>query len=198
MDLWVKALSTLDVCLALLFVASVIALLKRSLRRKAAWLALLTFIGFFVVGFATVPLSERAAREARYPDAKTKLEADREAEARDRAAEATREKADQAADLVKQSAKAAEEAAWRKRGLAAGLVVAAVKRGLNDPDSLQWDDLYSNEDGTLVCAEFRARNVLGGMIRKYLTVTATRSSEDVAEWNKHCVGNGFFDQKHVL
>ncbi|MGO9768839.1 MAG: hypothetical protein ACLPSW_04650 [Roseiarcus sp.] len=191
MDSWVKALSALDMCLALLFVASAIALLKRSLRRKAAWLALLAFIGFVALGLATVPLAERAAKEAGYPDAKTKSQADR-------AEEAAREKADQAAELAKESAKAAEEATWRKRALAAGLVVAAVKRGLNDPDSLQWDDLHSNEDGTVVCAEFRARNVFGGMVRKYLTVTPTHSSESVAEWNKHCTGNGFFDQNHVL
>ena len=64
MDFWLKALSSLDVCLALLVIVSVVALLKKSLRRKAAWLASLAFIGFVATGFATVPLSERAAREA--------------------------------------------------------------------------------------------------------------------------------------
>lgn len=84
------------------------------------------------------------------------------------------------------------------RYMAAKLVADAVKAGLNDPDSLQWDDLYTNEYGTVVCAEYRARNVFNGMVRKYLSVTKSGASETTAAWNKNCAGKAFFSEKYVI
>ncbi|MGD0563891.1 MAG: hypothetical protein ABSA66_12440 [Roseiarcus sp.] len=86
----------------------------------------------------------------------------------------------------------------KRRYIAAKLVADAVKAGLNDPDSLQWDDLYTNESGIVVCAEYRARNVFNGMVRKYLSVTRSVASETTAAWNKNCSGKGFFSEKYVI
>jgi hypothetical protein len=86
----------------------------------------------------------------------------------------------------------------KRRYISAKFVADTVKAGLNDPDSLQWDDLYTNENGTVVCAEYRARNVFNGMVRKYLSVTKSVASEITAAWNKNCSGNGFFDEKYVV
>lgn len=86
-----------------------------------------------------------------------------------------------------------------RRYAAAKLIADAVLKGLNDPDSLQWDDLYTNENGTLVCAEYRARNGFNGMVRKYLSVTNTKSSDTIPDWNLNCTGRKrFFTEKYVI
>ncbi len=132
MDTLLTTLSGLDAGLAFLFVACLIALLKKTLRRKAAWTALIAFVGFLAVGLATVPISDRVARDAGYPDANAKLQADREARARDRAAESAREKANQAADLAKRATKEAEDAALSESATEADEEKAALVKVMKD------------------------------------------------------------------
>ncbi|MGH9676467.1 MAG: cell envelope integrity protein TolA [Candidatus Acidiferrum sp.] len=132
MDTLRTTLSALDVGLAFLFVACLIALLKKTLRRKAAWTALIAFVGFLAVGLATVPIFDRVARYAGYPDANAKLQADLEARARDRAAESAREKAIQAADLAKRGTKEVKDAALSESATEGDEEKAALVKVMKD------------------------------------------------------------------
>jgi hypothetical protein len=81
----------------------------------------------------------------------------------------------------------AEKAASDKRfHLAAGLV-STIKDAVADPDSLAIDQLRVNDDASIVCAEYRARNGFGGMVREHLVVTGQGAQQEAAAWNKHCV-----------
>jgi hypothetical protein len=132
MDTLLTTLSALDVGLALLFVASLIALVKKTLRRKAAWTALIAFVSFLAVGLATVPISDRVARDAGFSNANAKFQADLEARARDRAAESAREKVSQAADLAKRATREAEVAASSGTAAVADEEKAALVKVMKD------------------------------------------------------------------
>lgn len=129
MDTLLTTLSGLDVGFALLFLGSLIALLNKALRRKAGWTALIAFVCFVAVGFATVPFSKQVARDAGYPDARAKLEADKETRARDRADEQARDKAIQQA---KQAVKEQEDGASGERTPEADDQKAALVKVMKD------------------------------------------------------------------
>jgi hypothetical protein len=89
-----------------------------------------------------------------------------------------------------------DPAAEHRFEVARAVADATVK---NDPTaSLVWEDLYTNADATVVCAQFRVRNALGGMDRKRVSATGAETSESVDAWNKRCAGNGFFSEKYTV
>jgi hypothetical protein len=67
-------------------------------------------------------------------------------------------------------------------------LVSSLKRGMNDPGSMEWRLVTANDDGTVVCAEFRARNAFNALIAKHLAVISGIATEDAATWNRRCAG----------
>src|SRR5690606_21641937 len=57
--------------------------------------------------------------------------------------------------------RAREEAAFQKTVK----VASVVKQSLRDPDSLIWESIRANDDASVICLEYRARNGFGGMNR---------------------------------
>jgi len=82
-----------------------------------------------------------------------------------------------------------------RRFQAARAAVKWVSDSLNDPASLVWDNLFTNSDGSVICAEFRARNAFNGMVRKHVVMTSGSSSERPEAWNTLCLGKGYFDER---
>ena len=73
-----------------------------------------------------------------------------------------------------------------RRFKAARVAHAAIMKALNDPSSASWDSLLTNESGTVVCAEVRARNGFNGMARGYFTVMSGLVSTNHETWNRYC------------
>lgn len=65
----------------------------------------------------------------------------------------------------------------------------AVKAQLRDPDSLKFRALGVNEDATVACGQYQAKNGFGGMNQQAVIVVngkAVAFSE--SEWKKRCTG----------
>ena len=58
----------------------------------------------------------------------------------------------------------------------------ANKRNLRDPDSVIWESVLTNQNGTTGCFIYRARNGFGGMNREQIAIHMNA----VVDWNKHC------------
>lgn len=58
----------------------------------------------------------------------------------------------------------------------------------HDPESIQWTMVRVNEDATVVCVEFRARNAFGALVKQFGVVTSQGLSNDPKVWNKKCLG----------
>ncbi|MFZ1964348.1 MAG: hypothetical protein WAU78_12945 [Roseiarcus sp.] len=173
-----NSLAALSILSLVVFIGSVFALFVKSARRIAKWLALAGFVGFFAAGFASLPFFERAAHEAGYSDFASQTRAERAA-AEDTERKRSEELARKAAEDVENSAKRpavkgeddqATSDPEGNRKLAVTALAVALKRGLNDPDSMEWNLVTANDDGSIVCAEFRARNVFNALIVKKLAV----------------------------
>ena len=77
MEYLFHALTTLCIFCLAAFIGSTLALFVRRARPIAKRVAAVALIGFFVTGFASVPISDRAAREAGFADLKSQQEAER-------------------------------------------------------------------------------------------------------------------------
>lgn len=207
-----NSLAALSILSLVVFIGSLFALFVKSARRRAKWLAVGGFVGFFAAGFASLPFFEHAAHEAGYSDYASQMRAEHlvdEAAERKRSEEAERKAAADEAVERERSIQAARKAAadvaysamnptatYTKAGddiedrqkLVVTALAAALKRGMNDPDSMEWDLVTANDDGTVVCAEFRARNVFNALIAKKLAVVNGNSTEDASIWNRRCAG----------
>ena len=73
----------------------------------------------------------------------------------------------------------------------------AIKAGLRNPDSAKWETVNVNEDGSVICVEYRAQNGFGGYSREYVTFVRNKPSESSFVWNKQCVKGKFYDLKSV-
>lgn len=80
----------------------------------------------------------------------------------------------------------AEKAAADTRYIVAAATSNLLRDTMRDPDSLKFEVLRVNEDATVVCMEYRARNGFGGLNRELMVVTKDRSSQDPSDWNKRC------------
>lgn len=76
-------------------------------------------------------------------------------------------------------------------------VLASIKASLREPDSVQWANVLSNTDGTVVCVTYRARNGFGGINVEDATFAKGQISKAVPAWNKNCAGKSLNDMKYV-
>lgn len=80
----------------------------------------------------------------------------------------------------------AQKEAESKRYVAAFGTSKTIRSSMRDPESLKFETLLVNDDSSVVCAEYRARNGFGGMNRELMIVTKDKTSQSTAAWNKHC------------
>jgi hypothetical protein len=76
-------------------------------------------------------------------------------------------------------------------------MAASIKRSLREPESVQWETILANDDASVMCFLYRARNGFGGMTRENISVADGKASKAPAHWNKHCAGKDFNDMIHV-
>lgn len=86
-----------------------------------------------------------------------------------------------------------------KQAVMRGRVVTlarAVKERMRDPDSLVWEEMRANEDGSVVCLEYRAKNGFGGMNREFVIYAKETLSAKSKDYNRHCT-QPLKDVKHL-
>jgi len=94
---------------------------------------------------------------------------------------------------IKTAEQVAAEEAEKTRKTKAVFLATAIKHGLRDPESLRWQSIGANDDATVVCAEYRARNGFGGYdVGRTVYANGVISSKPTA-WKRHCAGNSFHD-----
>ena len=94
---------------------------------------------------------------------------------------------------VKTAEQLAVEEAHKVRSMKAIFVVTAIKHGLRDPDSARWKFVGVNDDASVVCVEYRAKNGFGGLNLERAAYAKGKVSSTAASWNRHCAGKSFHD-----
>lgn len=70
-----------------------------------------------------------------------------------------------------------------------------VKDALRDPKSVEWVSAETNEDGSVVCLVYRARNGFGGMNVEQAVMSDWKVSMNSKEaWAKNCSGKKLYLQ----
>lgn len=91
----------------------------------------------------------------------------------------------------------ASEAADEKRFQMALALARQIKRGMRNPDSFTVENALANDDSTVFCMEYQGQNGFGGMNKEFVVVTASGTSQDVKQWNKHCTRHDMHDVTHI-
>lgn len=82
-----------------------------------------------------------------------------------------------------------------KRFASVGISQSAVLQSLREPDSVEWISALSNQDGALICFQYRARNGMGGMTVASSAVFMGK----IVNWKKFCSGKKeLFDMTHAI
>ena len=76
-------------------------------------------------------------------------------------------------------------------------VATLVKTGLRDPGSISWQHIRANDDATVVCLEYRAKNGFGGLKLERTTYAGGRLRSEPSAWNKNCAAKKLFDLDHL-
>jgi hypothetical protein len=90
------------------------------------------------------------------------------------------------------AADAKEDAQYKQRSEAAVTDAISLKQSLRDPDSLVFEKILSNDDGSVVCVSYHARNGFGGMNRDHAVFAGGPGTTSAASWRKHCA-HGMLD-----
>lgn len=76
------------------------------------------------------------------------------------------------------------------------MFAAGVKSKLRDPTSFVLESAYANDNATVICIEYRARNGFGGMNKEFIVAAKNKVFRDAGAWNKHCT-KPLIDMKHI-
>ncbi len=80
-----------------------------------------------------------------------------------------------------------EKANDTKRYVLAKLLAKSLKDSMRDPDSFVVESLRVNDDGTVACVEYRAKNGFGGMNREFAVYKKEKITKDAGAWNASCM-----------
>ena len=68
------------------------------------------------------------------------------------------------------------------------LAAKAVKASLRNPDSLSFEQILANDNGSIICLTYRAQNGFGGMNIERVVFKDGDPSQSHASWHAHCAG----------
>lgn len=98
--------------------------------------------------------------------------------------------------LKQELAKIKESDLKEKRFRVAIALLKSVKNSLRDPESFAVEYVGVNEDTTVACVEYRAKNGFGGMNKEFAVYAKDKISQSPESWNKYCRTN-LYDLKHA-
>lgn len=67
-------------------------------------------------------------------------------------------------------------------------VASTLKQSMDNPHSLVWETILSDDDARVICFEYRVKDNQGDYSREYITYADGKASEAPEDWNKHCAG----------
>jgi hypothetical protein len=76
-------------------------------------------------------------------------------------------------------------------------VASTLKQSMDNPNSLVWETILADDDASIICLEYRVKDVRGEYSREYITYAYGRTSETPEDWNKHCAGKKLNDMIRV-
>lgn len=79
----------------------------------------------------------------------------------------------------------------------AGIAATAIKQTLRDPESVRWEQIFTSENGDLVCIEYRAKNGFGGYEGALMVLDGKDVFTAAKDWESRCVGRAVFDTGKV-
>lgn len=139
-------------------------------------------------------LVEQARRAALTPQQREAEDAEKARAHADREAKAAKIQAERDAEKAR---KELDEKNQKARYVLAVTATGAVKQSLRNPDSVRWDSVLINEDGTVACINYGAQNGFGGMNREFIVVTKNKAMQTEGAWNKHCANKPLHDLKYA-
>lgn len=77
--------------------------------------------------------------------------------------------------------------------LTSNRLIRIAKKSLHDPDSLKWSFIRANDDASVMCFEYRAKNGFGAMRLQHATYADKKFTEGANAWNKRCANVKLFD-----
>lgn len=66
------------------------------------------------------------------------------------------------------------------------LVIKTLKSALREPESVKWENILANDDGTLVCVELSAKNGFGGYNKETYAWYKNKITQAASVWNAQC------------
>lgn len=85
----------------------------------------------------------------------------------------------------------------KQRGYTAYLAAKALKASLRIPDSLDFDEILANDDGSVICMTYRAQNGFGGMSLERIVFKDGKPSQSRAALRANCSHKMLFDVTSV-
>lgn len=139
-------------------------------------------------------LAEQARRAALTPQQREAEDAEKARVHADRQAKAAKLRAERDAERAR---KELDDNNKKARYALAVAATGALKQSLRNPDSVRWDSVLINEDGTVACINYGAQNGFGGMNREFIVVTKNTAMQTESAWNKHCANKPLHDLKYA-
>lgn len=90
---------------------------------------------------------------------------------------------------VKTAAQIAQDKKSEATRLMVLMYMQALKKDLRDPDSIVWESVRANDNASVICMEYRAKNGFGGMNRDVIAVIDNHVKRGTTAWNKHCTAS---------
>ncbi len=149
----------------------------RKPRRKSAWLAM-TVVACGVAATAWIVGPERMLP----------------AQDQDHYVSAT----DSSGDSAGKPARPVPKVGENHRTAMTAAIAASVKKSLPDPSALVWQSISANDNASVVCLEYKVRNLAGEYQETHFSYVNGKTSEDVEVWQRHCAGNALNDMAHLM
>ena len=72
-----------------------------------------------------------------------------------------------------------------------------IKGMMRDPDSIIFESTLSNEDATVICIRYRAKNGFGGMNREVMAYANGKASKEPGFYKANCSRDGMIDMREA-
>lgn len=102
-----------------------------------------------------------------------------------------------ASQQAAQTAKSKEDQLKELRFQKTLLVAKSIKQAMRNPDSFSLDDAFANDDGSVICINYRGQNGFGGINKESATYANGKLTQDAGTWNKNCAHKSLFDIGYV-
>ena len=73
-----------------------------------------------------------------------------------------------------------------------------IKDSLKNPQSLEWNKILANENGSVICLEFQAKNGYGDNEIDFATFFHLIPSNNIENWKLHCLDEELIDMKMTV